>query len=117
MLDEDNAASISQGSAASIKAKEVLSNRCLQEELILIEAHFGFLLYLIKKIDSSRETLVDVLAIIQEARDKLVSTPGAVGQVIRKKTNEDFGKNLGLKLYRQWVNSWKEIVFFFLIMY
>lgn len=89
-LDSDNSISIA-------KAKDIMQNNELKNNLAYISANFCFLVEVIKKLETSNLTIIESLAIVENAANTLNEVQGESGVIIKNKLNDVLAKNVGLQ--------------------
>ncbi|KAF0747085.1 DUF659 domain-containing protein [Aphis craccivora] len=92
-LDSDNSISIA-------KAKDIMQNNELKNNLAYISANFCFLVEVIKKLETSNLTIIESLAIVENAANTLNEVQGVQvksGVIIKNKLNDVLAKNVGLQ--------------------
>ena len=79
-----------------------LSQKCLNDErvrseLIFIHANYGFLIELIKKLETRNLILNDSIKLVNEAVEKVTQVPSQKGEAIKEKLNYILNKNKGFE--------------------
>lgn len=74
-----------------------MQNNELKNNLAYISANFCFLVEVIKKLETSNLTIIESLAIVENAANTLNEVQGESGVIIKNKLNDVLAKNVGLQ--------------------
>ncbi|XP_023215156.1 uncharacterized protein LOC111617975 [Centruroides sculpturatus] len=79
------------------KAKEILNDIYVQNDLVYIKSHFTFIADTITALESSGKPIYEQIDLLNRAKQKLCDAPGTAAEKVRKKLDAVLQKNTGLK--------------------
>ena len=74
-----------------------MQNNDLNNHLVYISNSGCFLVKIIKKLETSNPTIIESLAIVENAAIKLNEVQGESGVIIKNKLNNNISKNVALQ--------------------
>lgn len=78
--------------------KDVMQRQELQNNLVFIKANYNFVSKTIEHLEKQQLLLTESIKIIEKFKERILSVPGKIGEIVKKK-QETFSKNEGfLKL-------------------
>jgi hypothetical protein len=72
--------------------KDVMQRPQLQNNLVFIKANYNFVTKTIEHLEKQQLLLTESIKIIEKFKERILSVPGKIGEIVKKKTGNIFKK-------------------------